>query len=242
MPLFPDKILELLVMPLGMAVGAGLLALLGFAAGWRRCGTGLLAFGTVWLWVWSTPLVNNALARHSGHGYPDRRMEALPVTDAIVLLGGGSMTERVWRAASLHEAGKAPLVIASGGPVCAGCRSEADVLRNALVAFGVPAEDIGLENRSLNTRQNAVFTARLAAEQGIERVLLVTSVWHMPRAEAVFRRVGLEVVPAAIGGSEPMGSVRGLALILPYADALYYSTLVLREHVGLAVYRLRGWA
>ena len=201
MPLLLDKIFGLLALPLGIAIGTGLLALLALALGWRRRGVGLLAFAIIWLWGWSTQPAANAVLGSLMDRYPIRHAEALPTADAIVVLGGGvwpisygriypdlnHTADRSWHAARLHRAGKAPLTIVSGGSVWNLSRqSEADATRTLLTALGVPDDAIVTEDDSRNTRQNAVFTARLAADRGIQRVLLVTSAWHMPRAAAAF--------------------------------------------------------
>lgn len=63
--------------------------------------------------------------------------------------------------------------------------------------LGVPDEAIRLEERSRNTSQNAKFSAQWLQEQGVGRILLVTSALHMPRAVELFETQGLAVIPAA---------------------------------------------
>ena len=205
MPLLLDKILTVLVLPLGVAVGTGLLALAALALGRRRGAAGLTAFAVVWLWVWSTPFPTRALVGPLADPYPIQPVEMAPVADAIVLLGGGikpirgdmiypdlaDSADRIWHAARLYHAGKAPLIIVSSGNVLDNLKqpSRAGAMRMLLDALGVPDDAMVIEDSSRNTRQNAVFTERLATARGIERVLLVTSHWHLRRAEAVFRRV-----------------------------------------------------
>jgi len=63
----------------------------------------------------------------------------------------------------------------------------------------------------------------------------------MPRALAAFRKVGLEVTPAAtdLAASYPFfGSIFDF---LPDANALSQTTLCLKEFLGLLVYRSRDW-
>jgi uncharacterized SAM-binding protein YcdF (DUF218 family) len=108
--------------------------------------------------------------------------------------------------------------------------------------WGVPAEAILVEDRSLNTRENALFSFELLRARQIRRILLVTSATHMPRAAAVFRKAGFEVIPA------PADFVTGwTSLDLPLdwwpgADALEKSDQAIKEWLGLWIYRLRGWA
>jgi len=79
---------------------------------------------------------------------------------------------------------------------------EADDLARMMTAQGVPATAIVRERCSLDTRDNARFGAALLRRRGVAggerseqgmRVLLVTCSWHLPRAESLFRRAGLEV-------------------------------------------------
>ena len=120
-------------------------------------------------------------------------------------------------------------------------QSEADASRVLLNALGVPRNVIVTESDSRNTRQNAIFTAGLAADRGIRRILLVTSAWHMPRAVAAFGQTALEVTPAAADYAY-IDPAPLILMILPQADSLALSTRALKEYLGLLVYRLRGWA
>ena len=261
MPLLLDKTLTLLVMPLGVAIGAGLLALVALALGRRRSAGGLLAFTIVWLWGWSVPPTAGALRGPLADLYPIRQVETLPAADAIVVLGGGinpirgdmiypnlsDSTDRIWHAARLYHAGKAPLIIASSGNVWGrpGQQTKADAMRMLLNALGVPDDAILLEASSRNTRQNAVFTEKLATSRGIRQVLLVTSYWHLRRAEAAFKHVGLDVIPAAADHlRSPRTGFRRLRVssFLPSARILRSNSRFIKEYLGYLVYRLRGWA
>ena len=258
MPLLLDKVLTLLALPVGVGVGLGTLALAALALGRRRSAAGLLTFTVVWLWVWSLPPVSSALDASLTDDYPFRQVEELPTADAIVVLGNvrpsrlhraypdlKDSSDRAWHTARLYRAGKAPVIVVSAGnvwPTRGGQQTTAEATRVLLVALGVPEEAILLEDRSRNTRQNALFTAEIAADRGLGRVLLATSAWHMRRAEAAFRRVGLDVVPAATDYVQSGHPPPWVFRILPNADALSHSTQLLREHLGLLVYRLRGWA
>lgn len=129
------------------------------------------------------------------------RAESLPEADAIVVLGGGmfkseamaypdmnASADRVWHAARLYKAVKAPKVIVSGA-------NDLEAAVPLLIDLGVPREAIEVDNASRNTYENSRFTERLLGEG--KRVLLVTSAWHMPRACGNFSRTSLEVTPAA---------------------------------------------
>ena len=257
MPLFLDKLLILFVLPLGTTVGAGLSALVMFALG-RHRGAAVLALSAVaWIWGWSTPFAAMALIGPLSDPYPVRRVETLPAADAIVLLGGNlqpisgdmlypnlsSTADRIWHAARLYDTGKAPLIIVSAGNVWGDRErsSEADATSMLLEALGVPADAVVLDRDSRNTRQNAVFTERIATGRGIARVLLVTSHWHLRRAEAAFRRVGMEVIPVATDHGGSTSDKPGIFMFIPQTESLKFNSVLLKEHLGYLVYRLRGW-
>ena len=258
MPLYLDKVLSQLAYPLASAIGLLLLALLLVIVR-RRHGLTitlmLLALG--WLGVFSLPTVSDRLRLSLENRYPQLAAEATPAADVIILLGGGmrgpppdwpypdlgASADRVWHAARLYHAGRAPLIIASGGAMgWTGERmTEACAMRALLLDLGVPDEAIILEDQSRSTRENAVYSQRVMEEQAMDSALLVTSALHMHRSMATFRAVGLDPIPAATDFEvmpEPNHPLRWL----PDAEALHDSTRALKEYLGLAVYRLRGWA
>lgn len=245
-------VLETLAMPLGTAMLSALLALAALALRRRRVAAGLAVFALLWIWFWSAPGLAGFAVELLREPQPLPPIEELPAADAIVVLCGsaappkperpyallGSTADRVLHAARLHYADKAPTVITSGrhrrhqGP-----ETCAESMRQWLVALGVPAEAVHAEERSENTRENAVFTAELAASLGIESVLLVTSNSHMARAHAAFAKTALHTVPAPL--NEPWR--RTNTTLVPQEWTLGTSSNVIREWIGRLVYRLRGW-
>lgn len=91
------------------------------------------------------------------------------------------MVARVDRAAELYRAGLAPHLVLSGGGDRAG-RTEAGVMRELLVARGVPTEAITIDTHSRSTEENFACSVPLLAELHARAVLLVSEPWHMPRA------------------------------------------------------------
>jgi uncharacterized SAM-binding protein YcdF (DUF218 family) len=255
--LYLDKVLSQLAYPLGLSIVLALLALVLLVAGRRRLGLFALSVGILWLGFWSIPIVSDGLRLSLEGRFPHEPVGALPEADAVVVLGGGirggppdwpdpdlgRASDRVWHAARIYHAGKAPRVIVSGGsmPWAGDRRSEADAMLRFLADLGVPPAAILLEGRSRNTRENALYTGEILGAEGFDRVLLVTSALHMPRALATFRAVGIDAVPAATD-FEVMPEPAHLIRWLPDAEALSDSTRALKEYVGWWVYRWRGWA
>ena len=179
--------------------------------------------------------------------FPQVPIVSLPHAQAIVVLGGtvvpptGKSTEiklgragRVWYGARLFHAGKAPLVLLSGGSdLERQAFSEARAMAVLLEDLGVPAQAVVLEESSRNTRQNAAFSAALLKLRGIEHILLVTSALHMPRALALFNGQGLQVTPAPTDFEAGQESPSGLLAWLPDSSSLNGSSLAMKELVGL---------
>lgn len=256
-----DKFAILLISPLGTALLLGLAALVLLRLGWHRTGWWLGALGLAWLWLWSTPAVSHGARARLELAYPPVAVAQLPQADAIVVLGGAigapsaqrpfadlhAPADRIWHAARLWRAGKAPLLLLSGGAGHSpGAVPEAQAMQLFLRDLGVPDAAMVLEEHSGNTRQNALMSAALLQNRlGLEqpqgatpqaptrraRVLLVTSALHMARARLHFEAAGLQVVPAATD-HESLGPVDALRF-LPSADALDGSGRALKEWVGL---------
>ena len=209
------------------------------------------ALALVWLWLWSMPVASHWLTNQIENQIPQVPMASVPHAQAIVVLGGtvkppsGTSTEinlgragRIWYAARLFHADKAPLVLLSGGgDLERQAFSEARAMALFLQDLGVPAQAVALEEASRNTRENAAFSAELLKARGIEHILLVTSALHMPRALPLFKAQGIKVTPAPTdfeAGQEPP---HGLLAWLPDAGALNGSALAMKELVGLRVGR-----
>lgn len=248
------KVVGWLLSPLTLALTCWTL---GLSLAWgRRLKLGLVfcAFGAIWLWAISTPLVANALVRRLERQYPAVLAEQLPEADAIVVLGGalsgasppdrptfdfGSAADRVWFTAALYRAGKAPWVLVSGGnqPGDAGMQVEAEAIRSVLIRLGVPDSAIRVEGLSRNTSENANESLKLIRAIGAKRVLLVTSAMHMSRAlrsfQIALRDSGIAVLPASTDVEGLPDSLHPLGRWLPDANSLTLSSRAIREYEGL---------
>lgn len=125
--------------------------------------------------------------------------------DLIVVLGNevyqdGTVSPRLRarleRAAELYRAGFSQKVLVSGGIDPRG-NNEAEVMRDWLVAAGVPSESILLDPDGWTTRHTARNTARLLSEQGWNSVLVVSHYYHLSRCRLAMRQAGVETVTSA---------------------------------------------
>lgn len=129
-------------------------------------------------------------------------MQPEPRFDTIVVLGCGverdgrpspALGRRLELAVRAHQARPDVPIVLTGGKRYHGGFVEAEVMREVLLARGLPLALLRLETRSLSTRENATYTARLL--EGSEVALLATCSWHLPRALTCFRRLGVDAVP-----------------------------------------------
>ena len=144
--------------------------------------------------------------------------------DAIVILGcrgRAALSRRLDCGIRLFEAGAAPLLVLSGGG--RGPIEEAELMRRAALARGVPESALLVEPTSRNTFENAQETARLLRSRGLRSVSLVTDRTHLPRATALFRLAGLRVTGSA--AVPPSSLTRGIGAAIREMAALPWSLL-----------------
>ena len=254
------KVTGWLLSPLALALVLWVLVLVLVWRGYRRLGLAVGLLVVLGLWTVATPLVATGLAYPLERRFPAVLADQAPQADAIVLLGGalsgarpperpsfdlGAGADRVWHAAALFKAGRASVVLVSGGnqPGADGMQVEAEAMRSMLLTLGVPPAAIRLEGVSRNTAENAQQSLGLIRAAGAKRVLLVTSAMHMPRAlrtfEAALGGSGVAVLPASTDVEALPNSLHPLGRWLPDADSLGMSTAALKEYLGLAVLGLR---
>jgi uncharacterized SAM-binding protein YcdF (DUF218 family) len=261
--LFLSKLLPLFFYPLGISC---LLIVLSMVLFWKhpRWAAGSLALALTILLTFSNGWVAQNLVRSL-----ELKILApvpIPQAEAIVVLGGGvspALPPRPWVEVSeagdrilygsrLYRQGKAPWLILSGGRIDwrkGGPPESADMAEIAQ-AMGVPASAILQDPTSLNTYQNAVNVKKILDDRGIKgQILLVTSALHLPRSLLIFQHQGIAAIPAPtdflIAQQDFEASHSSWQAVLlnlfPDVSQLQQSTKALREYIGLAVYRLRGW-
>jgi uncharacterized SAM-binding protein YcdF (DUF218 family) len=130
--------------------------------------------------------------------------DVLKPADAIVVLAGEE-NERVAYAVKLFKDdwAKKDRLIMSGGPLV-WKYSWASLMKSQAESLGIPRKNILLEDRSLNTAQEAEYTREILKKYGYRSIILVTSPYHSKRASIIFRRVmgdGVRVICAPVENS-----------------------------------------
>ncbi|MBC3839225.1 YdcF family protein [Streptacidiphilus sp. 4-A2] len=188
-----------------LAAGTGL-AVLTLLTCLAACSTGGHSLAAAFLIVLDASAMYLALlfvlflshARLSGRLRPRRR------ADYVVVLGAGLVDGRVTpllagrleRALEVNRAllarGCRPTLIASGGQGADEERSEAEAMAAYLTARGVPADRVRREDRSRNTEENLVNSARIMRREDTGYYCtVITSDFHVFRTALLMRRLGV---------------------------------------------------
>lgn len=126
----------------------------------------------------------------------------------------------------------------SGGDALHTGKSEALVYETRLKQLGVPASDLLMESRSMNTWQNAQFSAALLHDYRPQKIILVSSATHLRRASLYFRHFGLDTTPVRADWLKPHVDV------WPRWWNFTVTDIALHEYYGLLLYRVynaMGW-
>jgi uncharacterized SAM-binding protein YcdF (DUF218 family) len=239
-------------LPLGLAI-----LILGLFCLWgtrrQRLGKALVTLGTLLLLLFGFPFLSVELLASLEGRYPAllhpetiswETGQAEPSPRWIVVLGGGHVSDprlppnsqinpaalgRVVEGVRLYKAVPGSKLLLSGGggfdPV-----PEAEVMAQVAVLLGVKPDDMVLEPYSRDTANEAEIIANMV---GREKIILVTSAFHMPRSMALFKKRGLQPIPAPT--SYLVQKVQGPQILsfIPSPGNLELMATALHEYLGL---------
>ena len=244
--IFLHKILPLLVSPLFL-----ILVLAVWGALIRSKTVNLVAVGI--LIVCSLPVVSNQLITALEQGYTLAPAASAKEADAVVVLSGMVRTiegedglayewaeaaDRIFAGIDLIKNDKSSVLILTGGklPWSVG-KPEGEHLREIAEELGVPAGSILITENVQNTDQEAKAVAKLLNKNN-PTVILVTSAFHMPRAQRVFEAAGVVVAPFAVDFLTDADKTKAMDFI-PSAEAFRESSFFVREIIGRLYYTLK---
>lgn len=254
---FLSKALLFLINPLVWIVTLVSLALFLKAPKWKKrslqlCLAFLLFFSNGWICtlvlnVWETPpiLVSEMVVPYDVaivlSGYAKLGYD-LPNEQQLFPFAGAS--NRLHHAIELYKLGKVKKLLLSGGSGYVSNQeiSESREAKRYLLRMGIPEADIIVEPTSRNTRENALFTTNLLKEMNPQpqKILLITSAHHLPRARRCFTKVGLSVTPFAIDATTESSTFH-LENLVPSLNVLQTWQSLFKEWIGCFVYWMRGW-
>ncbi|MBP0000185.1 MAG: YdcF family protein [Cyanobacteria bacterium SID2] len=127
--------------------------------------------------------------------------------------------------------------------------SEAEIVRDLLIGFGVPDTDIVIPDRSAqNLRETSLAVSDFLTDLNVspQRVLIVTPALSMYRALTTLANVGIQGIPRptsflAFEPSNPERFEISVQSFVPSAAGLMLSTQLVDEYLATIYYFLRGW-
>ncbi|MBC8066436.1 MAG: YdcF family protein [Chlorobia bacterium] len=148
------------------------------------------------VFVWTT----NLSVLHSADGRVYTKAENLPSQTVALVLGTSPMIangnknlffeRRMNAAAKLYKAGKTKKILVSGdngSPYY----DEPTAMQEALIKRGIPKEDIALDYAGFRTLDSVIRAHKVF---GVEKCVIVTDDFHLPRALFVAEEEGIDAV------------------------------------------------
>jgi len=240
------KILPLIVSPLFMIL---MIVIGGLIIGSRK-----ISFtGIAILILCSLPILSSGLTAYLEEDYQLKSTSDVDTASAIVVLSGmvhtiktkdgfayewGGSVDRIFAGIDLFKENKAPSLILTGGklPWSVG-KPEGEYLRDVAIKYGIPKNHIILTENVENTDQEAKAVRKILSTDDL-KVILVTSAFHMPRAQKVFEAAGITVIPFPvdfISGAEKLTFMH----FIPSAGAFNNTSFFVREMIGRTYYNLK---
>ncbi|MDR2941534.1 MAG: YdcF family protein [Treponema sp.] len=209
-------------------------------------------FSLLFLYLLSIQPVSDLLLKPLENSYPPLSPEfKKDWPQAVIVLGAGSIQgspeagtgrdaltpdamKRVVYAFSLKDTFSVPFVFSGGKVFEYGQEPEATTAGRLFVSLGLPSDRLIREIGSRNTWENARETAKL----GYEKIVLVTSAYHVKRSVYCFNRHGMSVIAAPTDYKCDRRRYYDVFSFMPKMYDLNNSWLALHEYIGLLIYRI----
>lgn len=244
--IYLHKILALIFSPLMLVIG---LIILGIIFNLRK----FSLIGVIILILSSLPIISNKRIAYLEKDYQPIEISEIENVDAIVVLSGmikvvgdeenlkyefAESIDRFFAGLDLFNNNKAPILILTKGkmPWSIGI-AEGEYLKELAIKYGVSEENIILTDEVQNTDQEAKTIKKILTNDNA-RIILVTSAFHMPRAEKVFKAANINVIPFPVDfqNSKSKTTIMGF---IPSAESLFDTSHFVREMIGRLYYNLK---
>ncbi len=132
-------------------------------------------------------------------------------------------------------------IIMSGGDgrIEGGYVKEAVIIKRMFDAFKIDPARVDYDETSRDTYENAVNTKQILQKRNLTGCLLITSGWHMPRTVAIFRHLGMDVVPWVTDYRTTGKESLEIGITDPLTNATLFS-IAAREWIGIVAYYFAG--
>jgi len=205
------------------------------------------------LLFFSNPFIINQFLKY---WEPESSMNNTQVYDAGVVLSGfmgkdketnslsfGEATDRLTEGLIQYRKGRIKTIIISGGSGSLVDDTRESVLAKAFLIenCGVPDSAVLIDTVSRNTYENAVETKKIMNSAGLKSAIMITSAWHMRRAEGCFKKVGLDIDIHPIDGMYNEQEFSISDLIIPNTRNIVKWENLMHEIAGILIYKLQGY-
>ncbi len=244
--IYLHKLLPLVASPLGLLIGLMLLALVLRRQWPVYCALFILL-------VCSFPLTARSIWVGLESEYQYQAPTTVPKADAVLVLSGmlggfetedGYVTEwgdpdRFFVGLQLVKMGKADRLIFTRGKMpWSESPPEGELLKQKALEMGIFPEQILLTSIVSNTAEESSAVKDLMAEHELNKIILVTSSFHLPRAKLLFDQGGVETYPYPTDFKAKSRDITWLHFI-PSADAFRNTSSGIREYLGRIYYWLK---
>ena len=206
------------------------------------------------LYILSTPIFSNNFFKLVEGSEYRKPISAIDSADAIVVLSGmlginemGDSTyiewgdpDRFFGGIALFKAGKAQKLVFTGGkmPWNKAKKTEGEVLKEYAISNGIPTKKLFLTKDVENTADEAVAVKELISPS--KRIILVTSAYHMYRAEKLFKKQGFIVIPYKVDYKSERNKEITVLDFFPSAENLKITETGIREIIGRLFYLVKN--
>jgi uncharacterized SAM-binding protein YcdF (DUF218 family) len=152
--------------------------------------------------------------------------------------------DRLLHTVQLYKLGKIKKILITGGAakLIAEGKAEADELKKVFLYCGVNENDLFVEDKAKNTRENALFSKLILDSLGVkEKQLLITSAFHMRRAKGCFDKAGIKVDIYPVDYFTSDRKFTPDKLLIPSESALGKWALLIHEVTGYVTYKITGY-
>jgi uncharacterized SAM-binding protein YcdF (DUF218 family) len=103
----------------------------------------------------------------------------------------GRQKKRLAKGIELFQKGEVWFLITTGGKGMfkKSSKSNAELAKEYLVRNGIPEERVLVEDKSVNTYQNALYSLEILKSNRLDSAVVITSSDHIKRAEKIFSEV-----------------------------------------------------
>jgi uncharacterized SAM-binding protein YcdF (DUF218 family) len=148
----------------------------------------------------------------------------------------------------LYKMGKLKKILISGGNtdhviMRKDVSNETMKVAQFLEEMGVKKEDILVEKKAKNTRENALFSIEILKKnpQLGNKYILFTSAYHLPRASGCFQKEGVTITPFGTAYKSKARSFTFENLFMPKETSMVDAFYLTHELLGYLVYKMAGF-